>query len=157
MKKKKWNLKKKVYKEFKQIEKMNRTPENPWYKHSNKCNGNWGKRGKRGQNFYILISCLLSVIFGAQENKICHRLHFCFSWSDRTGCHDLSFLNFEFQVSFFTPLSPSSGGSLVHLHFLSLDWYHLHVWGCWFFSWQPWFQTVIHPHLHFAWYTLHRS
>ena len=40
------------------------------------------------------------VIFGAQENKFCH----CFqwfsiylqTWSDGTGCHDLSFLNAEF-------------------------------------------------------------
>ena len=37
--------------------------------------------------------------FGAQENKVCHFLHY-FSiylpWSDGTGCHDLSFLNVEF-------------------------------------------------------------
>ena len=36
---------------------------------------------------------------GAQENKICHCFH-CFPiylpWSDRTWCHDLSFLNVEF-------------------------------------------------------------
>ena len=42
---------------------------------------------------------------GAQEKKICHC--FCFSpiyfpWSDGTGCHDLSFLNVEFQASFLT-------------------------------------------------------
>ena len=30
---------------------------------------------------------------GKQENKICH---FYLSWSDGTGCHDLSFLNVEF-------------------------------------------------------------
>ena len=43
--------------------------------------------------------------FGAQENKVCHCLH-CFPMylpgSDGTGCHDLSFLNVDFQASFFT-------------------------------------------------------
>ena len=44
---------------------------------------------------------------GAQENKICH----CFNFfpfylpgSDGTRCHDLSFLNAEFQANFFTLL-----------------------------------------------------
>ena len=30
-------------------------------------------------------------------------------------------------------LSSPSGGSLVPLHFLPLEWY-LHIWGCWYFS-----------------------
>ena len=37
-----------------------------------------------------------TVIFGAPQNKVCHCFH-CFPiylpWSDRTRCHDLSFLN----------------------------------------------------------------
>ena len=37
---------------------------------------------------------------GAQENKVCHCFPIYFSWSDGTGCHDLSFLNVEFQASF---------------------------------------------------------
>ena len=45
--------------------------------------------------------------FGAQENKICHCFYF-FSfylpWNDGTICHDLSFLNVEFQTSFFSLL-----------------------------------------------------
>ena len=50
----------------------------------------------------LLISWLQSlsaVIFGTQENEVCHCFH-CFpiylSWSDVTGCHDLCFLNVEF-------------------------------------------------------------
>ena len=27
---------------------------------------------------------------------------------------------------------------------------HLHIWGYWFFSWQSWFQLVLHPAQHFA-------
>ena len=63
--------------------------------------------------------------FGAQENKICHCFYFfpfSLSWSDRIRCHDLSFLNAEFQASFFhSSLSPSSRGCLVPLHFIPLE------------------------------------
>ena len=55
---------------------------------------------------------------------------------------------------FHSPLWPSSRGSLVPLHFLPLERYHLHIWGCWYFSWQSWFQLVIHSTWHFAWCTL---
>ena len=37
--------------------------------------------------------------FGAQVNSVCHCFHFYpIYWplGDRTGCHDLSFLNVEF-------------------------------------------------------------
>ena len=37
-------------------------------------------------------------------------------------------------------LSLSSRGSLAPLHFLPLDFYQLHIWGCWYFSQQSWFQ-----------------
>jgi len=32
--------------------------------------------------------------------------------------------------------------------------YHLHIWGCCYFSQQSWFQLVLHPAQHFAWCTL---
>ena len=34
-------------------------------------------------------------------------------------------------------------------------WCHLHIWGYWYFSWQPWFQLVLRPAQHFSWCTLH--
>ena len=34
---------------------------------------------------------------------------------------------------------------------------HLHIWGYWYFSWQSWFQLVLHPAQRFLWCTLHRS
>jgi len=41
--------------------------------------------------------------FGAQESKVSHCFH-CFPiylpWSDRTGCHDLSFFNVSFKPAF---------------------------------------------------------
>ena len=58
----------------------------------------------------LLISWLKSppaVILKQTNKKVCHCFH-CFPiylpWSDGTGCHDLSFLNVEFQANFFTLL-----------------------------------------------------
>ena len=36
-------------------------------------------------------------------------------------------------------------------------WYHLHIWGYWYFSWKSWFQFVSRLAWHFAWCTLHIS
>ena len=58
---------------------------------------------------------------------------------------------------FHSPISPSSRGFLFPLHFLPLEWYHLHIWGCWYFSQQSWFHLVNHPAWHFTWCTLHIS
>ena len=78
-------------------------------------------------NFVVAVT--IRSNFGAQENKICHCFH-CFpiflSSGDGTRCHNLSFLNVEFLSQIFhSPLSPSSRCSLVPLHFLPLEWYHL--------------------------------
>ena len=48
---------------------------------------------------------------------------------------------------FHSPLSPSTGCSIFPLLFLPLGWYHLHVWGCWYFFGQFWFQ-LIQPAFH---------
>ena len=58
-----------------------------------------------------------------------------------------------FSVSFFILIKRLFSSSLL----LPLEWYHLHVWGCWYFSWQFWFQLVINPAQHFACYILHIS
>jgi len=71
-------------------------------------------------------------------------------WSSFFECWVLSQL-------FHFPLSPSSRGSLVPLHFLLLGWWHLHIWGNWYFSWQSWFQLVSPPAWHFLWCTLYIS
>ena len=69
--------------------------------------------------------------FGALENKIHHCFHFFpfyLSWSDGIRCHDLSFWMLRFKPAFHSSLSLSSTGSLVPLHFLPLEWYHLYIW-----------------------------
>ena len=65
-------------------------------------------------------------------------------WSSFFKCWVLSQLFHSF-------LSPSLNGSLVHLHFLPLEWYHLHIWGGWYFSCESWVQIAIHPTWHFMW------
>ena len=57
---------------------------------------------------------------------------------------------------FQSPFSPLSRDFLVSLCFLPLEWYHLHIWGC-YFSPQVWFQVVIRPPQYFTWCTLHRN
>ena len=109
----------------------------------------------------LLVSWLQSpsaVIFIAPQNKVSHCFHcfpIYFPWSDGTECHHLSFLNVRFQANFFTLLFRSRG-SLFPLHFLPLELYHPHIWGCWYFCWKSWFQLAIHPVRHFTWCTLHR-
>ena len=96
--------------------------------------------------------------FGAQENKFCHYFH-CFPiylpWRAGTGNHDLSFWTWSFKPAFSISSFTSSRGSLVLLHFLPLEWCHLLICGCWYFSQQSWFQFVLHSAWHFKWCTLH--
>ena len=114
---------------------------------------------KEQMSFNFMAAVAVYIDFEAQEMKICHCFQFILfnlPWSDGTGFHDLSYWMFSSQL-FHSSVSPSSGGSLVPLHFLPLRWYHLHIWDYWYFSQQYWFQLVIHPAWHFTWYTLHRS
>ena len=57
-----------------------------------------------------------------------------------------------FSLYFFTLIK-----SLFTSSSLSLELYCLHIWGCWYFSWQSWFQLVLHLAQHFTWGTLHIS
>ena len=72
---------------------------------------------------HLLISWLQSPSAMILEPKkiVCHCFH-CFpiymSWSDGTRCHDLCFLNVVLNQLFHSPLSLSSRGFLVPLHFL---------------------------------------
>ena len=67
----------------------------------------------------LLISWLqtISSDLGTWEKKYCHCFHFFpfyLPWSDWTGCHDLSFLNFDFLNQLFhSPLSSSSKDSCL--------------------------------------------
>ena len=39
----------------------------------------------------------------------------------------------------------------------AIGWYHLHIWGYWYFSQKSWFQLVLPPAQHFSWCTLQIS
>ena len=95
--------------------------------------------------------------FGSQENKICRCFHFSpFIFHEVMGLDAMTLVFWMVILSqvFHSPLSPSSRGSLVTLHFLPWEWYHLHIWNCWYFSQQSWFQLEIHPARPFTWCTL---
>ena len=107
-------------------------------------------------SFNFMAADTVQSDFGAPKLKFA-----TVSISPSSICHEVMGLDVkifvfyvEFQVTFSSPFSPSSRGSFVPLHFLPLDWYHLHIWGS-YFSWQSWFQLVICPAWHLAWCTLH--
>ena len=62
------------------------------------------------------------------------------SW-DR--CHDLHFCMLSFKPAFSLSSFTFIRGSLVLLCFLHQGWYHVHIWGYWYSSWQSWFQLVL--------------
>ena len=66
----------------------------------------------------------------------------------------LVFWMLSFKPAFLLSSSLSSGASSVALHFLPLEWYHLNILDCWYFSQQSWIHLVLHPARHFAWCTL---
>ena len=110
---------------------------------------------------HLLISWLqssASVILEPKERKSVTVSTFPLSICHEVMGSDAIILVFECLVLsqlFRSPLSPSSRGSLLALHFLPLEWYHLHIWGCWYFSQQSWFQLMLHPAQPFTWYTLY--
>ena len=73
---------------------------------------------------HLLISWLQIICsdFGTQKNKVSHYFHcfpIYFPWSDGTRCHDLKFSEcWALSQLFHSPLSLSSRGFLVPLHFL---------------------------------------
>ena len=55
----------------------------------------------------VSLSIIICSDFGAPQNKVCHCFHclpIYLPWSDGTRCHDLRFLNLEFQANFITPI-----------------------------------------------------
>ena len=61
----------------------------------------------------------------------------------------------SFQPAFHSSFSPSSRGSLVPLHFLTLGWSPLHIYGYLYFSQKSWFQHGLYLAWHFTWCSLH--
>ena len=107
------------------------------------------------RNKHLLISWLQSqsaVILDPQKIKsvtfspsICHEVM-------GPDAMILVFWMLSFKQLFHSPLSLSSRSSLV-LRFLPKQWCNLHISAYWYFSWQSWFQIVLHPAQCFSWCT----
>ena len=80
-------------------------------------------------------------------------------------CHEVMGLDamiFVFWMLSFKPVFSLSSFTFIKRLFGSsslsaIVWCHLHIRGYWYFSWQSWFQLVLHPAQHFTWCTLHIS
>ena len=87
--------------------------------------------------------------FCSPQNIICHCFHFFpfhLPWSDGTGCHEYSFLNVEFQVSFslfsFTFIKRFfSFSSLSAIRVISYA----------YLKWLIYLLAVLNPAWHFTW------
>ena len=94
---------------------------------------------------------LSTLIFGAQENKVCHCFHFSsiyLPWSDGTN-----FLISEWWFSFFECWVSNQLFSLSSFTFInkSFSFFSLSaIKACWYFLRQSWFQLVTHPVWHFT-------
>ena len=71
-----------------------------------------------------------------------------------------SFLMSQFFPSGCPSIGASASASILPMNnqgWFPLEWYHLHIWGCWYFSQQSWLELMSHPAQQFTWCTLHRS
>ena len=111
----------------------------------------------------LLISCLQSLTAVILEPKKINSV--TVSLVSPSICYEVmgpDDMIFVFWMLSFRPAFSLSSFTFIKrlfssLHFLPLEWYHLHIWGCWYFSRQCWFQLVLHPAQHFTWCTLHIS
>ena len=58
---------------------------------------------KEQLSFSFTAAVTICSDFGAPQNKVSHHFHcfpICLPWGDGSGCHDLNFLNDEFQANF---------------------------------------------------------
>ena len=79
-------------------------------------------------------------------------------------CHELmgpDAMILVFWMSSFKPAFSLSSFTFIKRLFISslsaIRVVYLHIWGCWYFSRQSWFQLVLLPVQHFSWGTLHIS
>ena len=100
-----------------------------------------------------MVAVTICSAFEGPKNKVSHCFH-CFPiylpWSDGARCHYHSFLNVELWANFFTLLFHFHQEALSSALLSAIRGCHLHIWGYWYFSWQSWFQLVIHLVWHFT-------
>ena len=116
------------------------------------------------RSMHLLISWLqlpFTVIFGAHKNKTCDCFKFFpfyFPGSDETRCIILVFECWILGQLFHSPVFTFIKRLSSYSSFSSIRVVWSAHWYChWYYFWHSWFQLVIHPAQHFAWYTLHVS
>ena len=114
---------------------------------------------KEQASFNFMAAVTICSDFGAQKDKVGHCFH-CFPvylpWSDRTGCHDLSFwmLHFKptFSLSSFTLIKRLLSSLLSAIRVVSSAYLRLLI-----SLWGILIPALLHPVQHFSWCTLHIS
>ena len=100
---------------------------------------------KRQLSSNFMVAVNICSDYTAQEEEVLtlppFPILFAIKWWNQMPWSCFSILSFE--PTFSVSSSLSSRGSLVLLQFRPLEWYHLHIWGCWYFCCQSWFQLVI--------------
>ena len=95
-----------------------------------------------GTSVVVLISWLKSVSAMILESK--KRKSVTVSTFPPSIYHAVMGPDAMILVFWMLSFKPAFSLSSFTLYFLPLYRYHLHMWGCWYFCWQSWFQLVIH-------------
>ena len=109
----------------------------------------------RSNHLDIMATVTIRSDLRVLEEEVCHFFHifpFYLSCSNGGKCMVLVFLIFSLNLALSLSSFTLIKRLLVPLSFLPLEWYHLHIWGCWCFSHLSWFQLVTHPVWHFSLY-----
>ena len=105
---------------------------------------NWTS-SKEQASFNFLAGVTICSDFGAQENKLSLFPLFPYLFTSKVMGPDAMIFVF-WMLSFNPSFSLSSFTFIKRLFSSSLSaigWYHLHIWGYWYFSRQSWFQLVL--------------
>ena len=127
----------------------------PWVTYSSRASpGIWDPTGKSSMSSFILtLTHPLSHLF-VYEHSSSFLGHFLLG-QQVSPSYWFSISSTQQGVLSFKPVF--SLFSFTHIKWLfsssslSAMCYHLHIWGYWYFSWQSWFQFVIHPAQYFTW------
>ena len=103
--------------------------------------------------FYFFIFYAFLLVFYFLNFKIFNSYMLSQTWTPLPPPF-LWMLSFKYTFSFssFTFIKRLFSSSLS-----AIRWYHLHIWGYWYFSWQSWFQFVLHLAQRFSWCILNIS
>ena len=98
--------------------------------------------------------------FGTQEKKVSLFPLFICHEAMGSDIITLVFWMLSCQPAFSLSVSSSSKVLLILLNLLPWWWCYLRIWGYWYFSWQSWFQIVLHSlafHMMYSAYKINKQ